>query len=61
MTRLADWNYGAAGPQMQNHRAQLATLRRAFDANGTRFAATDLESVLPAIVAYLIEGAQRGW
>jgi hypothetical protein len=53
--------YGAAGPQMQNHRAQLATLRRAFDANGTRFAANDLETVLPAIVAYLLEDAQRGW
>ena len=23
--------YGAAGPHMQNHRAQLATLRRAFE------------------------------
>ena len=26
--------YGRAGPQMQNHRAQLATLRRAFDCKG---------------------------
>jgi hypothetical protein len=58
--RLQDL-YGAAGPQMQNHCAQLATLRRAFDANGTRFAATDLETVLPAIVAWLIDDAQRGW
>jgi hypothetical protein len=53
--------YGAAGPQMQSHCAQLATLRRAFDGCGTRFAANDLESVLPAIVALLIEDAQRGW
>ncbi len=53
--------YGDAGPQMQNHRAQLATLRRAFDTNGTRFAGNDLESVLPAIVDFLIEDAQRGW
>jgi len=53
--------YGRAGPQMQNHRAQLATLRRAFDAKATRFGAEDLETVVPAIVAFLIEDAQRGW
>ncbi len=53
--------YGEAGPQMQNARAQLATLRSAFGGSGARFAAADLEAVVPAIATFLIEGAQRGW
>ena len=53
--------YGEAGPQMQNARAQLATLRNAFGGSGARFAAADLEAVVPAIATFLIEGAQRGW
>ncbi len=53
--------YGEAGPQMQNARAQLATLRSAFGGSGARFAADDLEAVVPAIATFLIEGAQRGW
>jgi hypothetical protein len=45
---------------MHNARAQLATLRRAFEGATTRFTANDLESVVPAIATLLIEGAQRG-
>ncbi|MCI4677104.1 ATP-binding protein [Rhodoblastus acidophilus] len=53
--------YGEAGPPMQSARAQLATLRDAFEGSGARFAADDLESVVPAIASFLIDGAQRGW
>ncbi len=53
--------YGDAGPKMQSHRAQLATLRRIYDTKATRFAAEDLEAVVPAIVAFLVEDAERGW
>jgi len=53
--------YGDAGPQMQNARAQLATLRQAFGGSGTRFKANELEAVVPAIATFLIEDAQRGW
>jgi hypothetical protein len=52
--------YAEAGPQMHNARAQLATLRRAFEGATTRFTANDLEAVAPAIATFLIEGAQRG-
>ncbi|MFA5952182.1 MAG: AAA family ATPase [Hyphomicrobium sp.] len=53
--------YRQAGPEMHTRSAQLATLQRAFSDEGTRFAAEDLESVLPAIARYLIPGAIRGW
>ncbi|MDB5654459.1 MAG: putative ATPase, family [Tardiphaga sp.] len=53
--------YRAAGPDMQVHSAQIATLQRAFRGDGTRFAANDLESVLPAIARYLTADAIRGW
>jgi hypothetical protein len=53
--------YSAAGPTMQAHCAQIATLRRVFDSNALRFAAEDLETVVPAIVTFLSEGAERGW
>lgn len=53
--------YGEAGPRMQSQRAQLVTLRRAFEGSATRFAAEDLESVVPAIASFLIDDAQRGW
>ena len=53
--------YGEAGPRMQSQRAQLVTLRRAFEGSATRFAAEDLEFVVPAIASFLIEDAQRGW
>jgi hypothetical protein len=53
--------YGAAGAHMQSQRAQLATLRRAFEGSTTRFTADELETFVPAIAAFLIDGAQRGW
>jgi len=53
--------YGAAGPALQNQQAQIATLRRAFAGEGARFAANDLEAVVPALARFLIDDAQRGW
>jgi hypothetical protein len=53
--------YGEAGAPMHSARAQLATLRRALEGGATRFTAEDLEAVVPAIAAFLIEDAQRGW
>jgi hypothetical protein len=53
--------YGEAGPALQNQQAQLATLRRAFAGSGPRFAADDLEAVVPALASFLMQDAQRGW
>jgi len=53
--------YRRAGPDMQVRVAQIATLQRAFSQTAQRFAADDLEQVLPAIARYLTEGAIRGW
>ncbi|MFG1400131.1 AAA family ATPase [Roseixanthobacter pseudopolyaromaticivorans] len=53
--------YRGAGPQMQTRLAQIATLQRAFSDKSVRFAANDLESVVPAIARYLIADAIRGW
>jgi hypothetical protein len=53
--------YEQAGPEMQVRAAQLATLQRALRGDGERFAADDLEMVLPAMVHYLVTDAIRGW
>lgn len=53
--------YRGAGPQMQTRVAQIATLQRAFSDKSVRFAANDLESVVPAIARYLIADAIHGW
>jgi hypothetical protein len=53
--------YREAGPEMQVRSAQIATLQRAFREDSTRFTATDLEAVLPAIARYLVAAAIRGW
>lgn len=53
--------YQKAGPTMHVRSAQIATLRRAFGDKSARFTADDLESVLPAVVRYLLTDAQRGW
>ena len=53
--------YQQAGPEMQVRAAQLSTLQRALSGDGTRFSATELESVLPAIVRYLVTDAIHGW
>jgi hypothetical protein len=53
--------YQRAGPDMQGHVAQLATLQQALNDDGERFGEDDLERVLPAIAQYLLEGGERGW
>ncbi|MBY0577453.1 MAG: ATP-binding protein [Burkholderiales bacterium] len=53
--------YRQAGPHMQVRAAQILTLQRALSGAGARFAASDLEMVLPAIVRYLALDAIRGW
>lgn len=53
--------YSEAGPELRARAAQLATLRAAIEAKSTRFAAEDLEDVLPALVRYLTTDAIRGW
>ncbi len=53
--------YRQAGPHMQVRAAQILTLQRALSGAGARFAAGDLERVLPAIVRYLALDAIRGW
>ena len=53
--------YQLAGSDMQGRAAQLLTLQQALSDNGERFAAEDLEMVVPAIVRYLLEDAIRGW
>jgi len=53
--------YQRAGPDMQGHVAQLATLQQALNDDGERFGEDDLERVLPAIAQYLLENGERGW
>jgi len=53
--------YSQAGPEMQVRSAQIVTLQRALRADGIRFTAADLESLLPAIARYLVADAIRGW
>ena len=53
--------YRQAGPAMQARAAQLVTLQRALNDDGTRFTAANLEMVVPAIARYLMTGAIRGW
>lgn len=51
--------YQQAGPAMQARAAQLVTLQRALNDDGTRFAAANLEMVVPAIARFLMSGAIR--
>lgn len=53
--------YQLAGPEMQGRVAQLLTLRQVFAHEGERFAAEDLEQVVPALMRYLTADAIRGW
>jgi len=53
--------YRQSGPELRARAAQLATLRTALAAEGTRFEAGDLEDVLPALVRHLTTDALRGW
>src|SRR5207237_3792296 len=53
--------YQKAGPEWHARAAHIATLQRAFNDAGARFAENELEQVLPAIARYLTSGAIRGW
>ncbi|AOF80593.1 ATPase associated with various cellular activities family protein [Methyloversatilis sp. RAC08] len=53
--------YSEAGPAMQARAAHLATLQRALEGDGRRFAAGDLESLVPALARHLATDAIRGW
>ena len=53
--------YRQAGTQWDSRAAQLATLQNALSQRGTRFAAGDLENVVPELANYLLQDAQRGW
>lgn len=53
--------YRDAGPAMQTRAAHLETLQRALDGDGHRFAAGELESVVPALARHLARDALRGW
>jgi len=53
--------YQQAGPGMQGHAAQIATLQKALNDEGERFSADDLERLMPAIADYLLKDGIRGW
>lgn len=53
--------YRQGGPDLQARAAQIETLRQAMNDAGERFAAEDLEMVLPAIARYLAADGIRGW
>ncbi len=53
--------YAAGGPELRARAAQIATLRKALREEGARFAAEDLEALVPALARYLAEGSARGW
>jgi hypothetical protein len=53
--------YQQAGSVMQSQAALLLTIKNALIHEGERYEAQQLEMLLPNIVHYLIENAQRGW
>jgi len=53
--------YENGGPKMQARAAQNATLKSAFNDEGQRYSADDLESLVAGIADFLIIGAMRGW
>lgn len=53
--------YRQGGPDLEARAAQLATLQQAMNDDGVRFAAEDLEMVLPAMARYLAADGLRGW
>ncbi|WP_428827266.1 AAA family ATPase [Azonexus sp. IMCC34842] len=53
--------YADGGPELRARAAQIATLQKALHDAGTRFAAEDLEMLVPAIARYLAEDSSRGW
>jgi hypothetical protein len=53
--------YRQGGSRWDARAAQLTTLHSALSHPGRRFAAQDLEEVVPALAQYLLQDAQRGW
>jgi hypothetical protein len=53
--------YQAEGEALQQQAALLAALQQALAENTQRYNADQLESLLPAIAQYLLDGAIRGW
>jgi len=53
--------YGRGGPEAQLRAAQLASLDRALKQPGRRFAADELEAVVPALVELFLDAPLRGW
>jgi len=53
--------YENGGPKMQARAAQIATLKSAFNDEGQRYNADDLEALVAGIADFLIIGAIRGW
>jgi hypothetical protein len=53
--------YENAGPNMQSRAAQIATLKNAFNDEGQRYGADDLEALVAGMADFLINGAIRGW
>ncbi len=54
-------HYQQVGNVMQSQAALLLTIKNALIYEGERYDAQQLEMLLPNIVQYLIENAQRGW
>jgi len=53
--------YQQAGPNMQGHAAQIATLQKALNDDGERYSADDLENLMSAIAEYFVKDGIRGW
>ena len=53
--------YVQAGPTMAGRAAQIATLQRAVNDSGERFAEGDLEKIVPSIATFLANDATHGW
>jgi len=53
--------YENSGPKFQGRAAQIATLKTAFNDEGQRYGADDLEALEAGIADFLISGAIRGW
>lgn len=62
----AEWGflqtqYESAGASMQTQAALLAAIQNTLQDHSERYAAEQLEKLLPSMAAYLIDNAIRGW
>lgn len=53
--------YQRGGPEAQLRAAQLSSLDRALKLPGKRFAADQLEDIVPALIEFFLEQPLRGW